>query len=202
MSGANWTQAEYDERIARLKLPPAPAEAPTVAQLCISCAGACDKSKLRSVQAVCSQCGNHGIVWEIPGPTSPPAKAKGRMPWSQPMNATECTYDAHLRNCADPNRLIADPVRWWDFQPITILLGPDCRFTPDFLVLYSDDRLELHDTKGAKKIKVGKRAGEKTFWAEEDARIKARVTAAQFPIPIYFVWSLGDGSWGKKGFGE
>ena len=157
MSGANWTQAEYDERIARLKLPPAPAEAP------------------------------------IPAP----AKAKGRMPWSQPMNSTERAYDAYLLTLR-----VAGEVRWWDFQPISIVLGPNCRFTPDFLVLYSDDRLELHDTKGAKKIKIGKRAGEKTFWAEEDARIKARVTAAQFVIPIYFVWSFGDGSWGKKGFGE
>ena len=195
MSGANWTQAEYDERIARLKLPSARTEAPTAAQLCITCAGDCDKSKLRSAQAVCSRCGNNGIVWAVPCPTAAPAKAKGRMPWSQPMNATERAYSDYLLS-----QRIAGEVRWYDFQRLTIVLGPNCRFTPDFLILYADDHLEAHDTKGAKKIKVGKRAGEKTFWAEEDARIKARVTLAQFPIPVFFVWSLGDGNWGKKGF--
>ena len=139
-------------------------------------------------------------------PTAAPAKAKGRIPWSPKMNGTERAYDAYLRICADPRNLAlldcaSVPVIWWGFQPLTLLLGPDCRFTPDFLVLYADGRLELHDTKGAKKIKTGKRAGQKTYYAEEDATIKARVTAAHFPIPIYFVWSLGDGTWGKREFG-
>lgn len=155
MSG--WTDAQCREYMARLKRPPAPAEAPT----------------------------------------APPAKAKGRMPWQPKMNGTERAYSDFLLS-----QRIAGEVRWFDFQPITILLGPDCRFTPDFLILFSDGRLELHDTKGAKKIKAGRKAGEKTYYAEEDATIKARITARRLPIPIYFVWSLGDGNWGRKGFGN
>jgi hypothetical protein len=127
----------------------------------------------------------------------PAPKPTGRTPWTPKMNANERAYASYLLA-----RKLDGDVLWFGFQAITILYGPDCRFTPDFLILFSDSRLELHDTKGASKIKTGKRAGENTFWAEEAAKIKTRVTAGNFPIPIYFVWSLGNGGWGKKGFGE
>jgi hypothetical protein len=172
MSG--WTDALADEHYRKLKVPASDLKRS-------------DASYEASLKA----------VWP-PGKAEKPAlKATGRSPWTPKMNGVERAYSGYLQAL----RAIGE-VLWFDFQPVTILLGPDCRFTPDFLVLYADGRLELHDTKGTRKVKTGKKAGEKTYYAEEDATIKARVTAAAFPIPIYFLFSIGDGGWGKKGFGD
>lgn len=126
-------------------------------------------------------------------PTAAPAKAKGRIPWSPKMNGTERAYDSFLRT-----QYAAGEILWWAFEPFVIRLGPDCHFKPDFLVLYADSHLELHDTKGTQK----REDGSKAYYSRDTGTIKARVTAMHFPIPIYFLFSTGDGSWGKKVFGE
>lgn len=118
--------------------------------------------------------------------------AVGRLPRPQ-MNKTEAAYEAHL---ALQRKL--GLVLWYGFEAVTIRLANDCRFTPDFLVMLPDGRLELRDTKGSKKIKAGKRAGQSTYYAEEDALVKARVAAANFVIPCFFVWQERNGEWSKK----
>lgn len=133
-----------------------------------------------------------------PGKGRKPAPAPtGCAPWTPPMNGTERAYDAYLRTL-----YVAGEVLWWAFEGMKIILGPGATYTPDFLVLYADGRLELHDTKGTKKIKTGRKAGEKTCWVEEHALVKCKITTAVFPIPLFLVYSLGDGGWGRKGFGE
>lgn len=120
--------------------------------------------------------------------------AKGRVPKPE-MNKVETSYAEHLRL-----QYCAGDVLWYGFEVITIKLGPDCRYTPDFLVMYADGHLEAHDTKGAKKIKLGRKSGTYEPYVEEDALVKCRVTAARFPIPLYLVWQEPGGAWGKKGF--
>ncbi len=120
----------------------------------------------------------------------PPAVGRIQKP---DMNKTEAEYSAHLTRL-----YITKDILWRGFEAITIKLGPDCRLTPDFLVMYPDGHLELHDTKGTKKIKTGKRAGGTAFYAEEDALVKARVVAGNFVIPIFFVWREKNGEWSKK----
>jgi hypothetical protein len=122
--------------------------------------------------------------------TLPPAVGVLRKP---EMNKTEAAYDAHLTLMERTGAVL-----WHKFECITVKLADDCRLTLDFLVMLPDGRLELHDTKGAKKIKVGKRAGQRTAYVEEDALIKAKVAAALFPIPIFFVWPEPNGEWGRR----
>ncbi|HXR75195.1 MAG TPA: hypothetical protein VN737_04410 [Bryobacteraceae bacterium] len=109
------------------------------------------------------------------------------------MNKTEAAYAAHLEL-----QKRVGVVLWWGFEVMTIKLAADTRLTMDFLVMLQDGRLEFHDTKGAKKIKTGRRAGQTKPYVEEDARVKASVAAAHFPIPVFFVWPEPSGEWGKR----
>jgi hypothetical protein len=52
------------------------------------------------------------------------------------------------------------------FEEITLKLGDDCRYTPDFWVLGDDDVLEFHETKGR--------------WMD-DAKVKMKVAAEKYP---------------------
>lgn len=131
-------------------------------------------------------------VAEVEGRSVKLPPAIGRLP-KPAMNKTEAAYGAHLMLQRKLGLVL-----WYGFEAVTIKLGNDCRFTPDFLVMLPDGRLELRDTKGLKKIKTGKRAGQSTYHAEEDALVKARVAAANFPIPVFFVWQERSGEWNKR----
>lgn len=109
------------------------------------------------------------------------------------MNKTEARYAAHLELQKNVGAVL-----WWGFETFTVKLGKDCRFTPDFAVMFPDGHLEFHDTKGAEKIKIGKRAGETKPRFEDDALVKARVAAANCVIPVYFVWPEKNGEWGRR----
>jgi hypothetical protein len=112
-------------------------------------------------------------------------------------NKGEAEYDAYL----DIQQKLG-LILWHKYEAVTLKLGQDCRLTLDQLVMYPDGHLELLDTKGAKKIKTGKKAGKSTFYAEEDAVIKARIAAGMFPIPVYFVFKdKGTGEWIKQRIG-
>jgi hypothetical protein len=119
-------------------------------------------------------------------------KPKGRIPKPE-MNSTERRYAQYL----DLQKAVGE-ILWYGFETVTIKLGPDCRFTPDFLVMLSDGSLSFHDTKGSKAIKTGKRSGQTQPYVEEDARVKTCVLAANFVIPISFVWQRQDGEWEKR----
>jgi hypothetical protein len=67
---------------------------------------------------------------------------------------------------------------WW-FERLTLKLADDTRYTPDFLVQDLDGSLRLEEVKG--------------FW-RDDAKVKIKVAAAQFPFPIT-CWSLIGGRW-------
>ena len=127
---------------------------------------------------------------KIKGCDLPPAIGRIDKP---EMNKTESAYAAHLYA-----QRIMGTVLWHQFEPITIKLGHDCRLTPDFLVMYPDGHLELHDTKGATKIKTGRKAGQTKAYVEEDALVKAKVCAQNFVIPIYFVWLEKNGEWSRR----
>lgn len=108
-----------------------------------------------------------------------------KSPVRNPMNATESAY-AQILGLAQK----VGEVTWWSFECVKIRVGHDCWLTPDFLVQYADGHLELHDTKGTKKRK-SKRGPTKTYYAEEDAVVKARAIGENFPIPIFFVFRNG-----------
>jgi hypothetical protein len=72
------------------------------------------------------------------------------------------------------------------FEEITLRLGDDCRYTPDFWAIGADEVLEFHEVKG--------------FW-RDDAKVKIRVAAEKFPQFRFFAWRHIKGTWQRETFG-
>lgn len=114
------------------------------------------------------------------------AKHQRRKPGE--MNKTEAAYDAYLALL-----LRAGEIDGYKFEAIKLKLADNCFFTPDFLVMAKDGVLELHDTKGAKKVVRASGVKEAVPWIEEDAKIKLKVVAEQFPFRVFAVFKTAEG---------
>lgn len=77
------------------------------------------------------------------------------------MNKTEAAYAQRLELLKSANEIVD-----YKFEAIKLTLAKRTTYTPDFFVHNSDDILELHEVKG--------------HW-EDDARVKIKVAAQQFP---------------------
>jgi hypothetical protein len=78
------------------------------------------------------------------------------------MNKTEG------RRAVELNALLrAGDIQSWAYEAITLKLAEDCRYTPDFFVVETSGRIRFEETKG--------------FW-RDDARVKIKVAAKQFPM--------------------
>jgi hypothetical protein len=123
-----------------------------------------------------------------------PRRAKATRPrWQRgTMNKGEAKYAAVLE-AQKRAGAIAD---WW-FESTSWLLGPVCRYHPDFLVLTNDDELELHEVKANRKGK---------WFAEEDARVKMKAFVDKYPLRLIIVWpTTGDRTgllWERESLGE
>lgn len=108
------------------------------------------------------------------------------------MSKVEIAYDAHLAL----QKAAGEIVEFW-FNKITLKLGPDCHYKPDFMVMRTDRVLELHETKpigGAGiRAKGGPRFG-------NDSIVKLRACAGSFPFPCFIVTpeDKGMSRWVKK----
>ncbi|MGL6291690.1 MAG: DUF1064 domain-containing protein [Silanimonas sp.] len=78
------------------------------------------------------------------------------------MNKLEQEYANHLELLRR-----AGEIKSWEYEKIKLRLADKTFYTPDFMVVASDDTIEMHETKG--------------FW-EEDARVKIKVAAAMYPF--------------------
>lgn len=78
------------------------------------------------------------------------------------MNKTEALYADQL----DYEKRAGD-VLWWAFEPMKLRLADKTYYTVDFLVMIADGTLECREVKG--------------HW-EDDARVKWKVAAEQYPI--------------------
>jgi ribosomal protein L39E len=78
------------------------------------------------------------------------------------MNKTEAEYAEVLESQIRDGCTEA----YW-FESTTLKLAKDTRYTPDFMVMMSDGRIEFHEVKG--------------HW-EDDAKVKIKVAAAMFPF--------------------
>jgi hypothetical protein len=95
--------------------------------------------------------------------------AKGRkVPGT--MNRTEAAYALMLQ---------AKGLSFW-YEAITLKLGPDVRYTPDFLVMLPDGLLECHEVKGS--------------FTRDDAKAKFRVAAGLFPF-VFRMCVYAKGQW-------
>jgi len=94
------------------------------------------------------------------------------------MNKTEAAYAQHLGNRID--------LVWWAFEPVKFRLADRTWYTPDFLVMYGDGTIEVHEVKG--------------FW-RDDARVKIKVAAEMYPFRFVAASREGNG-WAYERIGR
>ncbi|MDN8013563.1 hypothetical protein QZN08_03915 [Burkholderia multivorans] len=100
-----------------------------------------------------------------PAYRQPDAKARmqalGRLK-AGAMNKTEQRYADHLEA-----RKQAGEIVWYRFEGIKFRLADNTFYTPDFAVMLANGQLEAHEVKGQ--------------W-QDDARVKVKVAADQYPV--------------------
>lgn len=87
--------------------------------------------------------------------------AKGRLP-SGEKNKTEQAYEDRLKLLQQSGIIL-----WYMFEPFNLRLADKTFYKPDFLVIGRDNVLECHEVKS---------------WWTDDARVKIKVAANQFPF--------------------
>lgn len=99
------------------------------------------------------------------------------------MNKTEASYAAHL----ELRRRVGE-VAWWSYEAIKLRLADNTFYTPDFAVMLASGQIEIHEVKG--------------HW-EDDARVKIKVAAEQFPFRFLAIMALPKskgGGWSVETF--
>lgn len=101
------------------------------------------------------------------------------------MNKLEQAYAAELETSKQVGIVL-----WWKFEPIKLRLADRTFYTPDFLVMYHDCTLTCVEVKG--------------HW-EDDARVKIKVAAEQYPLLSFVamkpVAKKRGGGWEVETFG-
>lgn len=111
---------------------------------------------------------------KTPAPKQSTSKAKlhalGRKKKGE-MNATEAKFANYLRGLE-----ITGEILWWKHEGMKLQLADNTTLNVDFNVMYADFRLVMIDVKGAKAI------------IEEDAKVKMKVAAEQFPFVFRYAF--------------
>lgn len=102
------------------------------------------------------------------------------------MNKTEEAYSLVL----EAQKRAGEIADYW-FESLTLKIAPDCRYTPDFLVMMNDGALELHEVKAARRSKEGRI----TPLVEDDALVKVKAAADKFVFPIRLVYRYKSEPW-------
>ncbi len=102
---------------------------------------------------------------------------RGRIPAGR-MNRLEAKYARLLAI-----RVTAGELVWWQFEAVKLRLADGCFYEPDFLVMLADGVLEIHEVKGV--------------WTD-DARVKIKVAAEQFPVFRFAAFRLPKRGRGRK----
>ena len=98
--------------------------------------------------------------------------ARGRLPKKRGMNKIEADFGEHLKYAR------AGDVVWMGYEGITLKLGDDVRYTPDWFVMTADGEFWCYEVKGP--------------YRREDAMVKLRVAAAMYPFRFALVTRDGD----------
>lgn len=116
-------------------------------------------------------------------------RAKGKTePRDRGMNKTEAAYAQHLEGERLAGRIVA-----YKFESVKLRLADNTTLTPDFMVVDCDGFVQFHDCKAA----WGK--SEKPH-IEDDASVKLKVAAVQYPYFTFkVVWRL-DRTWRERTF--
>lgn len=105
------------------------------------------------------------------------------------MNKAEAAFEFQLKLDMQAG-LVLD----YRFEAVTLKLGPDCRYTPDFMVVNADGTISMIDVK-AFWVKQGKPH------IEDDARAKMAMATDKFPwFEFALAWQEASG-WERKVIG-
>lgn len=99
------------------------------------------------------------------------------------MNKTEAAYGQHLELLKR-----AGEVLWYRFEGLKLRLADNTFYTPDYAVMAANGQLECHEVKG--------------FW-QDDARVKIKVAAEQYPLRFIAVKAKpkkDGGGWEQEAF--
>ena len=96
----------------------------------------------------------------------PAVYALGRLKVGQ-MNRTEAEYAALLEQMRR-----AGTVAWFKFEGVKLRLADNTFYTPDFAVMLSGGRMQMHEVKG--------------HW-QDDAKVKIKVAADLYPFEFIAV---------------
>lgn len=109
-------------------------------------------------------------------------QALGRLKTGQ-MNKTETAYAQSLEL-----RRRYGEIAWFRFEGIKLRLADKTFYTPDFAVMLANGEMEMHEVKG--------------YWTD-DARVKTKVAAEQYPFRVIGVTKLpakAGGGWKVEEF--
>lgn len=109
--------------------------------------------------------------------------ALGRLK-SGEMNKLESRYAEHLEALKQ-----AGEVLWFKFEGIKLRLADLTFYSPDFFVMLADETLECQEVKGGPYM--------------DDARVKIKVAASQFPFRFVTIRQLSKkdgGGWKREEF--
>ena len=118
---------------------------------------------------------------QLPGKARLPRN--GRTYQTDAMNQTEARYAGHLDGMKHTGEVVA-----WAYEAVKLRLADKTFYTPDFSVMLANGQMELHEVKG--------------FWTD-DARVKTKVAADQYPFRIIGVTKLpakAGGGWKVEEF--
>lgn len=93
------------------------------------------------------------------------------------QNKTEAAFAAALA--------LMSNVLDYRFEAVTLKIAKDCRYTPDFMVLYNDGSIHFYEVKG--------------FW-RDDARVKIKVAARMFSEFNFTAVTRKGGEWQYEHF--
>lgn len=99
------------------------------------------------------------------------------------MNKTEAEYAGMLEI-----RRQRGEVAWWKYEAVTLKLADSTRYTPDFMVMLADGRLEVHETKGG--------------FIREDGWLKLKLAAEAFPFRFFLCQKMAKKAGGNWVFKE
>lgn len=100
-----------------------------------------------------------------------PIKARVGLPRGTYKSKAEEAYAWHLEVS-----LRAGQIADWRYEPITLKLGGDTRYTPDFLVIHLDGSVEFQEVKGHMR---------------DAARVKLRVAASMYQVfDFTIIWAM------------
>lgn len=106
-------------------------------------------------------------------------RALGRLPQGH-QNKTEAAYEDRVLKPA----LQSGEIAWYRFEGVKLRLADNTFYTPDYIVMRRGGQLECHEVKG--------------FWTD-DARVKTKVAAAQYPFQFVAVQRV-KGEWKEERF--